>query len=53
MLNKRNVGKFPYKNLDLMIISSLDIIQGLCNLFTLGFWKPNLSSNYLHWRVGY
>jgi len=47
-----DISKCPRKNIDLMFIGLLDIIEGLCLILSLGYWSDvNFVMRYLCWRT--
>ena len=41
---------WPWKNIDLMFVGVLDVIDGFSWVLTLGCYSPDLSMDYLFWR---
>ncbi len=38
-----------YNRLDLMIVGLLEIIDGLCTILSLAFFRPDLTHIYIIW----
>ena len=46
-----DIRKRPWKNIDLMIIGILEVIDGYAKFLSLGFWCPSRTMDYLEWRT--
>lgn len=45
-----NIRKWPWKNIDLLIFSTLEMLTGVVGLLSLGFFHRDFSTNYIYWR---
>lgn len=45
-----DISKFPWKNIDFMIIGFLDMVIGITSIISFGFIHPEWTFTYLFWR---
>lgn len=45
-----DISKFPWRNIDIIIICTLQLIDALTGIVSLGFHTSNLDMTYLVWR---
>lgn len=46
-----NISKFPWKNIDFIIIGFCDIVAGLITILSFGFMEYNITMSYIVWRT--
>lgn len=46
-----DIRKRPFRNIDLMLIGLLSMLDGATAILSLGFYKSSLDMAYIEWRT--